>query len=191
MRDMNLEIKNDFDRFDSLVKTEKHIKSDRIHLRQKQNNKNWLTNSTEVYHPDENPLNLTTEKQNFCTKYAIKLQCVELTKTPFIRFDSDGPAHRNKENSIPLKEQLITTPHFNSFNEQGNSIAYKTPELEKKAESQAIVNNMEFGLNHFFNETNIKNANTSTIVKVGVGEEPTLFEDFDESDPLTNVDFII
>lgn len=191
MRGINYEIKNDYDRFKRLVKNEKEIKSDHIHLRQKQNNKNWLTNSTEVYHPDENPLNLTTEKQKFCTKYAIKLQCVELTKTPFIRFDSDGPAHRNKENSISLKDQLVTTPHFNSFNEQGNAIAYKTPELKKESDSEAIANNIEFGLNHFFNETNIKNSNPSTIVKVGVGDDLKLFDDFDESDPLTNVDFII
>lgn len=191
MRGINLEIKNEFSRFESLVKTEKEIKINKIHLKQKQNNKNWLTSSTEVYHPNENPLNLTAEKQKFCTKYAIKLQCVDLTNTPFIRFDSDGPAHRNKENTISLKDQLVTTPHFNSFNEKGNAIAYKTSELEKKAESDAIVNNIEFGLDHFFNQTNIRNSNPSTIVKVGVREEPTLFEDFNETDPLNNVDFII
>jgi hypothetical protein len=191
MRGVNFEIKNDFDRFESLIKTEKEINSTKIDLKQKQNNKNWLTNNTEVYHPNENPLNLTTEKQKFCTKYAIKLQCLEMSKTPFIRFDSDGPAHRNKENSIPLKDQLITTPHFNSFDKNGRPIAYKTPELKKESESEAIVNNIEFGLNHFFNETNIKNSNSPSYVEVGSGDDLRLFEEFDESDPLINVDFII
>lgn len=191
MRGINIEIKDDFNRFESLIKTEKKIHSDKISLRQKQNNKNWLTGSTEVFHPEENSLNLTTEKQKFCTKYAIKLQCTELTKTPFIRFDSDGPAHRNYENSTPLRDQLVTTPHFNSFDRNGNAIAYKTEELKKESESEAIANNIEFGLNHFFNETNIKYSNASTLIKVGSGDDLKLFEDFDESDPLTNVDFII
>lgn len=191
MKDINLEIKNNFTRYKNLLETEKKISSSEINLHQKKNNRNWLTNTTQISHPKESTLNLTTEKQKFCTKYAIKLQCISLTKTPFFRFDSDGPAHRNKENSIALKNQLITTPHFNSFDKNGKPIAYKTPALKVKSESEAIVNNIEFGLNHFFAETNIKNNFSSSYIKVGIREKLQLFDDIDESDPLNHVDFII
>lgn len=82
------------------------------------------------------------------------MRCKNLSEEPFIRFDSDGPSHRNTDPSIPLENQIISTPHFNTFDSSGRSIAYKSEKLLVKEESDAIVNDINFGVAHFCIETN-------------------------------------
>lgn len=50
------------------------------------------------------------------------------SKTLF-RFDSEGPDHKNKVDYIPLTEQSVPTPHYHQFDNQGNLLAYQTPEM--------------------------------------------------------------
>lgn len=89
-------------------------------------------------------------------KYGIKLRCANFLKQPFFRFDSDGPAHRNENPEIPLEEQSIKTPHFNTFNEIGKSIAYQNEVLKNGKEAQIIANDINFGISLFCTETNSK-----------------------------------
>lgn len=72
---------------------------------------------------------IAEQKKNNYSSYKFQLLCSEFCPEPFFRFDSDGSAHRNKD--LPLKEQMVTTPHFNSFDENGRPIAYKIGELEE------------------------------------------------------------
>jgi hypothetical protein len=89
-------------------------------------------------------------------KYGIKLRCANFIKQPYFRFDSDGPAHRNENPKIPLEEQSIKTPHFNSFDENGNYIAYQNETLKNQTKAQIIANDINFGISLFCMETNSK-----------------------------------
>jgi hypothetical protein len=87
--------------------------------------------------------------------FHFKLKCTALCSTPFFRYDSDGDAHRNYDDNIPLSKQQITTPHFHNFNDHGISMAYKTPELLNEA-TRTALEDISFSVVHFFNEGNIR-----------------------------------
>jgi len=160
MKGYNKEIRDHYDFFLDLISEKKIVKSKQIILEIKNNNRNWYFGSTEVNHiKKEVPISLLIEQSKRDNKYGIKLRCSTLTCEPFFRFDSDGPAHRNDDPSIPLDKQSITTPHFNHFNAQGKSIAYKTSQLLNENDSDAIVNDINIGLSHFCFETNISMYN--------------------------------
>ena len=121
-------------------------------------------------------------------KFVPTLICKHLTSAPFFRFDSDGPAHRNISDEIPLSEQKVTTPHFNTFDKTGLSIAYKTETLKKEKEAKAIAENINFGVSHFFQESNINTDGNFPEIKLKI---PELFGENIETDPLNGIDFII
>lgn len=190
MQRKNIEVKNDFKHYTELTYGEKLVKEKTILLEQKDTHKDWLSKTSNVEHKNiGDKIDLTVERKKSFYKYGIKLTCKAFTKEPYFRFDSDGPAHRNKSNDIPLSEQKITTPHFNCFDKKGRAIAYKTDILKKEGDSKAIAENIEFGLSHFFQETNI-NQHGGKIVPVIELKVPELFVDNAETDPLNGVNFI-
>ena len=70
-----------------------------------------------------------------------------MSDEPFFQFHSDGCAHRNADEAVPLAEQRITTPHFNRFNQQGAAVTYKPePEASDKEPdpANAINRNMVY-----------------------------------------------
>jgi hypothetical protein len=165
---INTEIKNQFEFFNELLLEEKIILKSNINLKQKINNAHWLTGSSNLKHNTiSEDVVFMIDKSKRDNKYGIKLRCTNLTKEPFFRFDSDGPAHRNENSEIPLEEQSITTPHFNTFDENGKSIAYKNETLKKENESNVIVNDINFGISLFCMETNCKlnNGNFPNITE--------------------------
>lgn len=167
MGKQNHDIKNEFDFFLELLVEEKKVQSQTIVLEPKSSNRHWLSGRSDVVHSTiENPLSLLVEKSNREGKYGIKMRCKSLSEEPFIRFDSDGPAHRNTDPTIPLEEQIISTPHFNTFDNQGRSIAFKSESLKKEEERNAIVNDINFGVTHFCIETNssLENGNYPEVL---------------------------
>jgi hypothetical protein len=190
MQRKNIEVKNDFEYYTELTHGEKSVKENPILLEQKVTHKDWLSKNSNVEHRNiGEKIDLTVERKKSFYKYGIKLTCKDFTKEPYFRFDSDGPAHRNKSNDIPLSEQKITTPHFNCFDKEGTAIAYKTDTLKNEGDSKAIVENIEFGLSHFFQEANI-NQDDEKVIPVIELKVPELFEDNTETDPLNGVNFI-
>lgn len=136
MSKLNHEIKENFAFFQKLCIEEKIINDETIILKEKANNKRWLQNISNCSVSfDVKDLQLIVEKQKEDKKYHIKLKTSQLSKTPFFRFDSDGPAHRNNIDDIPLSEQIVTTPHFNSFNSDGVGIAFKNKVLEDQEQA--------------------------------------------------------
>jgi hypothetical protein len=156
MNRRNREIKDQYAFFEELVYGKKTVITSPIFLDIKANNPHWLAGDSEVNHEtSEEQITLMVERSNREKKYGIKLRCKALTAEPFFRFDSDGPAHRNDDPGIPLDEQSVTTPHFNSYNSDGMPMAYKTDILKAEKEAEAIVNDINFGLAHFCTETNM------------------------------------
>ena len=188
MNKPNLEIRDNYEYFQELSYAEKNLATNPIVLVPKRNNRDWLKHSTPVDHStiDEN-ITLIVEKKLSFHKYGIKLHCPEFTEKPYFRFDSDGPAHRNKSESR-LSEQIITTPHFNTYDEKGQEFAYKSDALKDEKNAKAIVENLDFGISHFFQETNIKTNGKEEYPEIKFNE-PELFEIAPETDPLNGIDF--
>lgn len=186
MSKSNIDVKDNFDYFNELVYSEKNIEDEKILLLPKRNNRDWLINKTNVQHSTiDDEIVLIIEQKISLYKYGIKLHCSDFTEKPYFRFDSDGPAHRNTS-KYPLSEQLVTTPHFNTFDEEGEEFAYKNDVLKKDEEAKAISENIDFGVSLFFQEANIKTKQKDEYPEI---MNDQLF-DFDvESDPLKGIDF--
>lgn len=160
MNRANKDIKDRFDFFEKLISEDKIVLTRVIQLEQKKSNVQWLTGQSVLQHQtiDDN-LIILIERSKRDLKYGIKLSCQSLTKEPFFRFDSDGPAHRNNYPDIPLEEQSVTTPHFNSYREDGKPIAYKNETLKEEGNAKIIVGDINFGVSLFCMETNSKLQN--------------------------------
>lgn len=153
----NNEVKNQFDFFNELVYEEKIIRDREIILYPKKSNVFWFSGQSNVEHNTINEeIVFIIEQRKTDNKYGLKLRCQNFINEPYFRFDSDGPAHRNENPKIPLEEQSIKTPHFNSFDESGNYIAYQNETLKNGNEAQIIANDMNFGISLFCMETNLK-----------------------------------
>lgn len=154
------EIKDNFIKFKELFEIRKTISKDQIVLIEKETKKDWtIGNSKTEIELEFDDLEFIVEKKNLDKKYGIKFRSQKFCKTPFFRFDSDGPAHRNYDENIPLAEQMITTPHFNTFNEKGIPIAYKNDILKNEDTAKIIVEDINFGVSLFCQETNSKSKN--------------------------------
>jgi len=157
MGQINHDIKEQFEYFKEMVNNEKTILNSIIILRDKSNNPYWAIGKSIVEHISiDEQIELIVEQSKREEKYGVKLRCKDISQIPIIRFDSDGPAHRNIGMGIPLEKQLVTTPHFNTFDENGHQIAYKNETLLNKDESTAICNDINFGVSMFCIETNSK-----------------------------------
>lgn len=155
MNRTNKEIKDNPDFFNELLKTNKIVLTQTIPLESKRNNIMWKIGQSNVQHLTiDEDITLIIEKSKRESKYGIKLRCSSFTQEPFFRFDSDGPAHRNDFPEIPLEEQSITTPHFNTFREDGKTFAYKNETLKISTKAEIIAGDINFGISLFCMETN-------------------------------------
>jgi hypothetical protein len=189
MSKLNLDVKDNYEYFQELSYEEKNLATNPIVLEEKKNNKDWLKQSAKIDHSTINEnITLIVEKKQSLYKYGIKLHCPNFTEKPYFRFDSDGPAHRNKT-ELRLSEQIITTPHFNTFDKKGQEFAYKSKTLKSEKDAQAIVANLDFGISHFFQETNIKTKGKTEYPEIKVNE-PELFKIEPKTDPLNGIDFL-
>ena len=160
MNRTNKDIKDQFHFFTELVSVDKIVLTKTIQLEPKKSNAKWLTGQSPIQHQTiSDDIIFFVERSKRDSKYGIKLRCPSLTNEPFFRFDSDGPAHRNDFPEIPLEEQSVTTPHFNSFREDGKPIAYKNETLKNEKEAQIISEDINFGISLFCMESNSKLSN--------------------------------
>lgn len=167
MNRTNKDIRDQFEFFTELLTEGKTVLSKVIQLEPKKNNTRWMTGHSNVEHKTiTEDIVFFVERSKRDSKYGIKLRCSSLTKEPFFRFDSDGPAHRNDFPDIPLEEQSVSTPHFNSYNSDGKPIAYKNDTLKKENEAKNIVEDINFGTSLFCMETNsiLSNGNFPLVM---------------------------
>jgi len=133
----------------------------------KPNNKNFLTNKKtllkHITRPEEIVF-ISEVKVRDYKFFHFKVRCGSLFEIPFFRYDSDGPTHRNYDESIPFADQQVTTPHFHEFNSDGISIAYKTAKLLNDKERKALED-INLCAAHFYHEGNIR---------VGTDDFPTI-----------------
>ena len=188
MNRTNKDIREQFDFFTELLKVNKIALTKKIQLESKKSNTKWSIGQSNILHETiDDEIIFYIEQSKRDSKYGIKLRCPSLTQEPFFRFDSDGPAHRNHFPNTPLEDQSVTTPHFNSYNEAGKSIAYKGETLKKENESKIIVDDINFGVSLFCMETNTKLA-TGEFPTV-IDKEPEIEFDFVQNINFDNINF--
>lgn len=186
MARINTEIRDQFTFFNELLSELKIVSDSNIRLKAKANNPYWLIGSSTISHNTINEdIVLIVERSQRERKYGIKLRCKTLSSEPFFRFDSDGPAHRNDDPLIPLENQLITTPHFNTYNERGKGFAYKNEVLNREKDSKIIIADINFGISLFCVESNCQLSNDSFPNVIDIAPEI----DF-ALEPIINYDYI-
>jgi len=161
-------IRDNYPLYTDLRKNRKYGTDKNIDLStSKPNNKNFLTNRKtllkHITQPDE--IDFISEVRVRDYKFFhFNVRCRALCDMPFFRYDSDGPTHRNYDESLPLDDQPVTNPHFHEFNADGVSIAYKTKEL-KKDETRKALEDISLCAAYFYHEGNIR---------VGKDDYPTI-----------------
>jgi len=77
---------------------------------------------------------------------------------PFFRYDAQGEPHINRKE--PLGKSVIKCPHFNTFDSEGDLIAYRTDIIDQQEEA---LKNHDFALHNFAVETNMVFEKPPTI----------------------------
>jgi hypothetical protein len=187
---INEKIRDEYQKYKELVKGYKDSSLKVIELSEKRkNHPNTRQRVVEVTHEKqiEEIYLIVESKVEDKRSFKFKLRATNFTREPYFRFDSDGVAHYNKSDAIPLSEQKIDTPHFNAFDENGKSIAYKTEALKSKGNSEAILNDISLGMAHYCDESNLYFGKQHIeIVQTPSGE---LDLGLDNLTPLDGVDY--
>jgi hypothetical protein len=192
MKRINTDILGDYGKFQQLVNERKLTTERVITLNSKKPSRPDTNYSeTRVKHTvlvDNIILIIEAKVKNY-NSFKFQLRCKDFTDEPYFRFDSDGSAHKNRDPLIPLAEQLITTPHFNSFDNSGRAIAYKTDSLKNPNEAAALTD-INLCFPHFCSEANIRFPvdDFSEIQPTPADELPL---ETNTEDILSNINFVL
>ncbi|MFC5411319.1 hypothetical protein ACFPMF_18500 [Larkinella bovis] len=120
-------IRSKYDLYRKLLREHKYVLRDTVDVVKIDRNSPFLEGKAIVSHCDlDAEITLAVRvKANDHDFFRFELQCEDLSEEPFFQFHSDGCAHRNADEAIPLANQRVTTPHFNHFSAQGAAVTYK------------------------------------------------------------------
>ncbi len=105
---------------------------------------------------------------------------------PLLRYDSKGRAHRNPPGNQRLSEQKIETPHFQKFDRDGNSFAYKTDKLTTTAGEQELANPV-YCIMHFYEEANMDHDGDLPILEIVTADDELFPSLPPQTDPNSHV----
>ena len=116
--------------------------------------------------------------------YSFQILTDSIKNRVISRFDEGNGTHKNNCDDIPLAEQMVTTPHFHRYDENGRFIAYKTYELKQLGTTPIKIAD---GFKSFCSHLNISCNNNiePTIEVVEAGALPLEFD----NDPLNGINF--
>ena len=114
--------------------------------------------------------------------YSIQLVSDMIKNKVLSRLDEGNGTHRNALSTIPLQEQMVSTPHFHIYTKNGLFFAYQTENLKSYNEKPMPI---EVGIHEFCQEMNIHSTDEHPI-DVIVQEEGVLALDFG-IDPLEGI----
>ena len=103
-----------------------------------------------------------------------------------MRYDSDGNAHRNNCDDIPLCQQSITTPHLHRYDERGRFLAIKTESI-KQDETKA--RGIQTGFRIFCEEGRILSLSANVYPQAFIGDTMSIPFETEETDPCEGVNF--
>lgn len=97
-------------------------------------------------------MKLDVELNSVYYKYNLRIFAKSLHPKPFIRFDSTGATHKNRNHDLTLVESIIPTPHFQKLTKNENWFAFRTPVIDQYEDQ--IKTDISFGAQHFCITTN-------------------------------------
>lgn len=183
---VNNEIVQNYDLYVAVREGKKTIKSQTIILHDDPNHTTGKERIEKAEHPSLSHLEFAINSHKIeRQRYAFKLSSKDICAKPFFRFDAAGATHRNKSPETPLPLQVVTTPHFQIYDKQGYSLAYKTDDLKNPEKLIEIDSNINEGVKLFCTESNtfVENGNFPEIIA-----DTELFP-FNGKDPLADINF--
>lgn len=182
-------IKNNYPYYKTLIIEKKQIENSVIEVGEPGNNKKTYEaicnlNHTSIKDNMELIVNIRINNHNY---HQFKLKYKDYIPSPFFRFDSDGGTHRNKIPGTPIEEQVVLTPHFHKYNEDGIEIAYQTEQLKDPVQVEALKD-INLSVAHFFHESNTR-LNEDDFPEIKIASNTFGFK-LEKDDPNSNVGFI-
>lgn len=113
-------------------------------------------------------------------KFSIQLMTDKISSKVLFRLDEGGGTHRNNLPNIPLCDQIVPTPHFHKYNDQGYFYAFQSKELKDR---ETPLNFIE-GFDLFSEVIYAKILNKGLIMSPVEG-----FIQFPDEDPLNGIVF--
>ncbi|WP_133299918.1 hypothetical protein [Larkinella punicea] len=77
----------------------------------------------------------------------------ESFQRPIFRFDADGVVHENRNETLPILQRRVFTPHFHQYDEEGVEFAFRTLEIDENV--ARIQSDLDFGFACFCREAKI------------------------------------
>lgn len=118
------------------------------------------------------------------------ISCISdaINKHILCRYDSGEGVHRNNVPSIPLKDQLVSTPHIHYYNEEGYFIAFKPKEFLDPEINERMLD-IENGFPYFCKHTNITSITDDSIPLLEICPNGVLDLNISNTDPNDGVKF--
>ncbi|GAB3333551.1 hypothetical protein GCM10027299_41200 [Larkinella ripae] len=133
-------IRSKYGFYQKLLREHKYVLRDTVDVVKVSGQPIFLEGRAAVSHSDlDAEITLSVRvKNNNHDFFQFELRCDELGDESFFQFHSDGCAHRNADETIPLAKQQVTTPHFNHYNRHGAAVTYKMPLQPSEKEPDTI-----------------------------------------------------
>lgn len=180
-RDKNKTVASDYGRYCRIKTAPKRADSQRFLLKTVQNHRGREGGDVPVsFENAEETARLNAELNVERTKsFKFRLFCESFMDGPCYRFDSDGGTHENPpDETTPLRQRVIPTPHFHRFDGEGRNIAYRTDELCRN--EQALLSNPREALKCFCREENIRLDGMPDFVQETISLGTDAYEDNQE-----------
>lgn len=188
MNTVNDKIRNSYDAYVQFLHNVKYVAHEMILVKDdKPNNAKEYLYESQLYskYPYGNTIISIEANKCLSGKFSAKILSDAIEERMLLRYDSEGKAHRNNYDDIPLHEQCITTPHLHRYDERGRFLAQKT---ESILQDENKAKGIEKGFQIFCEEGRILSATNGNSPKAFIGEmSRNLFED--DLDPCEGINF--
>ena len=189
MGTINNDIINHLDAFMRFMQNEKYVEQKIIQIKD-----DSPRNATELLyespmqsqHPFGNSSLSIEAKKGLTGKFSARILSDAIKDKVLLRYDSDGNAHRNNFDDIPLSQQSITTPHLHIYDERGRFLAIKTESI-KQDETKA--RGIQTGFRIFCEEGRILSLSGNEYPQAFIGDTMAIPFETEETDPCEGVNF--
>lgn len=170
--------------YENMISCLKKTKSSEVVISEiKQRHDNFLILREALSHELTADIKIGIEvHKNNCDLFSTWIESSEFPNCHLMRFDTKGGAHKLTSPEVPLKDQMIETPHFHKFEKDGTFQVYRTKDC-------SFINNLDLGFPYFCQISNTTSPNGNIPnVKIICGGE-LKFQDQNNDDPNENISF--
>lgn len=170
--------------YENMISCLKKTKSSEVVISEiKQRHDNFLILREALSHELATDIKIGIEvHKNNCDLFSTWIESSEFPNCHLMRFDTKGGAHKLTSPEVPLKDQMIETPHFHKFEKDGTFQVYRTQDCP-------FINNLDLGFPYFcqLSNTTSPNGNIPNVKIICEGE--LKFQGENNDDPNENISF--